>query len=107
MTTVRQSVLKEIGGLLEEAGAALSVARRRLADLEALPGAQQGAGRDLTGILKSSDGKLTPAGVKRVFDLFDAGRSRADVARVLEISYPAANNRWKDWKSSRATRREK
>ena len=38
--------------------------------------------------------------------LFDAGRSRADVTRVLEISYPAANNRWKDWKSARATRQK-
>ncbi len=106
MTTYRQSVISEISVLLEEAGAALAAARRRLSDLEALPGAERASRKDLTGVLKSSDGKLTQAGVKRVFDLFDAGRSRADVARVLVMSYPAANNRWKDWKNTRATRQK-
>ena len=104
MTTYRQSVVSEISVLLEEAGAALTAAQRRLADLDALPGAVER--RDLSPQLKSSDGKLTQAGVKRVFDLFDAGRSRADVTRVLEMSYPAANNRWKDWKNARATRQK-
>ena len=104
MTTYRQSIVSEIGVLLEEAGEALKAARRRLNDLDALPGAERAGRKDVTGILKSSDGKLTPAGVQRAFDLFDAGRTRADVARVLEISYPAANNRWKDWQNARATR---
>ena len=106
MTTYRQSVITEIGVLLEEAGAALAAAQRRLADLDALPGAVKAKRRDLSGQLKTSDGKLTPTGVKRTFDMFDAGRSRADVARVLVMSYPAANNRWKDWKNTRATRQK-
>jgi hypothetical protein len=106
MTTYRQSIVSEIGVLLDDAGEALKAARQRLADLDALPGAERAGHKDVTGILKSSDGKLTPAGLKRVFDLFDAGRTRADVARVLEISYPAANNRWKDWKNARAMRQK-
>lgn len=104
MTTYRQSIVSEIGALLEEAAASLAAAQRRLADLDALPGALKAKRRDISPQLKSGDGKLTEAGVKRLFDLFDAGRTRADAARVLEISYPAANNRWKDWKNARATR---
>ncbi|MDH3195306.1 MAG: hypothetical protein OEL78_03220 [Hyphomicrobiales bacterium] len=39
MTTYRQSAASEIGVLLEKSAVALAAAQRRLADLDALPGA--------------------------------------------------------------------
>lgn len=43
--------------------------------------------------------KLTEAGAEACYRLFDSGKSRNVVGKLMEISYPAASYRYERWKS--------
>lgn len=56
---------------------------------------------------KTVDGKLTPDGVECCYRMFDEGKSRYSVSRVMKISFAAATHRFKAWRAAGGAARKR